>query len=48
MTNECVGACSLHAYTSAGVCAGVPVRACTQQRVCVCLLVCHMMSCGNP
>lgn len=29
------------------LCVCVPVRANTQRRDCVCLLVCHMMSCGN-
>lgn len=38
MTNECVGACSLHACTSAGMCACVPVGA--RAAVCLCVFAC--------
>lgn len=46
MTNECVGACSLHASTSADVCACVPACACacvrarTAAAACLCVFAC--------
>lgn len=38
MTNECAAACSLHACTTAGVCACVPVR--THWAACLCVFAC--------